>query len=93
MVVLSASPAFPASSAFPALEGIGNIYRTGIQYTKRQYFPTSWAIGSILYILLYTLGVYYVTEYLLKGQLTRWVYLGTMAMVLSFIYRGVLPSW
>jgi len=83
----------PALPALPALKGVENIYHTGIQYTKRQYLPTSWAIGSILYILLYTIGVYYFTEYLLKGRLTRWVYLGTVAMALSFIYRGVLPIW
>lgn len=68
------------------MEGVQRVYRTGIQYTKKQYLPRSW--GSFLYILLYTVIVFYITEYLLKGHLTRWLYLGSVVMVLAWVYEG-----
>lgn len=68
------------------MEGVQRVYTTGIQYTKKQYLPRSW--GSLLSILLYTIVGFYITEYLVKGQLTRWLYLGSVVMILAWVYEG-----
>lgn len=72
----------------PALEGVTRITDNTLSYTQQTYIPRSWDIGSILYILSYTVIVWYVTEYLLRGRITRWLYLGTLVMVGSLLYRG-----
>lgn len=74
----------------PALQGAQRVLHTGVERAKQQYLPTTWTLGSVLYILLYTAMVFYVTEYLMRGTLTRWLYMGTMAMAVSLIYRGVV---
>jgi len=68
------------------MEGVGRIYHTGYQYAKARYVPHT--AGSVLSILVYTVVVFYLTEYLLRGRLTRWLYLGSVVMVISMIYRG-----
>lgn len=68
------------------MEGIQRVYDTGIQYTKKRYVPSNW--GSFIYILLYTIIVFYITEVIMRGQITRWLYLGTMVMTVMWIYEG-----
>jgi len=68
------------------MEGVQRVYTTGIHYTKKQYAPSNW--GSLIYIILYTVAVFYITEYLMKGQLTRWLYLGSAVMILAWVYEG-----
>jgi hypothetical protein len=45
-------------------------------------------VGSVIFIVLYTVTVFYMTEFLLRGRLTRWLYLGTIAMSVAMIYAG-----
>jgi hypothetical protein len=68
------------------MEGVERVYHTGYQYAKARYIPHT--VGSVLSILVYTAVVFYLTEYLLRGRLTRWLYLGSAVMVISMIYRG-----
>lgn len=68
------------------MEGVQRVYRSGIGYAKRRYLPDT--MTSILYILLYTVVVYVLTEYLMKGQITRWLYIGTIIMIISMVYSG-----
>lgn len=68
------------------MEGIGRVYDTGIRYAKKRYVPST--LGSVVYILLYTIVVFYITEYLMKGKLTRWLYIGSVVMVVSMVYSG-----
>ena len=68
------------------MEGVERIYHTGYQYAKARYVPDT--AGSVLSIFIYTAVVFYLTEYLLRGRLTRWFYLGSVVMVISMIYRG-----
>ena len=70
------------------MEGIERVYDTGIRYVKKRYVPST--LGSVVFILLYTLVVFYMTEYLMKGKLTRWLYIGSVVMVVSMVYSG---SW
>lgn len=68
------------------MEGVERVYTTGIRYTQQRYIPNTW--GSLIYILLYTIAVFYITEFLLKGQITRWLYLGSVVMTVAWIYEG-----
>ncbi len=76
------------TQSLPALEGVHRIMDNSLSYTKGTYIPRSWDIGSVLYILTYTVMVFFATEVLLRGKLTRWLYLGTLVMVGSLLYRG-----
>ena len=70
------------------MEGVQRVYDLGLRYVKKRYVPDT--LGSILYILLYTAIVFYVTEFLMKGKITRWFYLGSIVMVIAMIYSGVV---
>ena len=70
------------------MEGVQRVYDSGIRYAKKRYVPDT--LGSILYILLYTAIVFYVTEFLMKGKITRWFYLGSIVMIVAMIYSGVV---
>lgn len=70
------------------MEGVKRVYDTGIQYTKKQYVPNTWA--SLIYILLYTAITFYVTEFLMRGKITRVLYMGTLVMVVAMIYGGAV---
>ena len=68
------------------MEGVQRVYDTGIRYTKDRYIPNT--IGSVIYIVLYTVLVFYITEFLMRGKVTRLLYMGTMVMVVAMIYSG-----
>jgi hypothetical protein len=70
------------------MEGVQRVYDTGFRYVKRTYLPNT--VGSVLYILLYTVVVFVLTEYLMRGVVTRWLYVGSMVMVVSMVYSGAI---
>ncbi len=70
------------------MDGVQRVYDSGLRYVKKRYVPNT--LGSLLYLLLYTVIVFYVTEYLMKGKITRWFYLGSVAMVIAMVYSGAI---
>jgi len=68
------------------MEGVERVYRTSVEYAKGRYVPDTAA--SVVSILLYTVMVFVLTEVLMRGKLTRWLYLGSVAMVVSMVYAG-----
>lgn len=70
------------------MEGVQRVYDTGFKYVKKKYVPNT--LLSLLSILLYTICVFILTEYLMRGQITRWLYIGSVIMVISMIYSGSL---
>lgn len=70
------------------MEGIRRVYDTGFQYAKKKYVPNT--VFSVFYIVLYTLFVFILTEYLMRGQVTRWLYIGSVVMIVSMVYSGSL---
>jgi hypothetical protein len=73
------------------MDGIDRIYQTGVRYAKHQYVPNRASlVVSIVSILLYTVVVFIITEWLMRGRITRWLYLGTVAMVVSMVYSGTI---
>lgn len=75
------------------MEGIQRVYQTGIGYAKARYVPDRASLlVSVVSIVLYTVMVFLVTEWLLRGRVGRWLYLGTVVMVVSMIYRGTVTD-
>jgi hypothetical protein len=72
------------------MEGIQRVYDTGIRYAKHRYLPNTF--GSVLYVLLYTALVFALTEYLMRGIITRWLYIGSVIMVVSMVYSGAITT-
>ena len=68
------------------MDGVQRVYDSGLRYAKKRYVPDT--LGSIIYILLYTTIVFYVTEFLMRGRVTRWLYLGSVVMVVAMVYSG-----
>ena len=68
------------------MEGVERVYTSGVHYAKDRYVPDT--VGSLIYIVLYTAIVFYITEFLMRGKVTRWLYLGSLAMVIAMIYGG-----
>lgn len=70
------------------MEGVQRVYDSGLRYVKRQYVPDT--ASSILYIVLYTVIVFYITEFLMRGKITRLFYLGSVVMVIAMVYSGAV---
>lgn len=70
------------------MEGIQRVYHTGFQYAKKKYLPNT--VLSVISIIIYTILVFILTEYLMCGQVTRWLYIGSVVMVVSMVYSGSL---
>lgn len=78
--------------AFDTMEGIERVYETGLRYVKGRYVPDKGAslVISIVSIVLYTVVVFLLTEWLMRGKVTRWLYLGSLIMVMSMVYSGTV---
>lgn len=78
--------------AFDTMEGIERVYETGLRYVKGRYVPDRGAslVISIVSIVLYTAIVFLLTEWLMRGKVTRWLYLGSLIMVMSMVYSGTV---
>lgn len=74
------------------MEGIERVYETGLRYVKGRYVPDRGAslVISIVSIVLYTVVVFLLTEWLMRGKVTRWLYLGSLIMVMSMVYSGTV---
>lgn len=70
------------------MDGIQRIYHTGFQYAKKQYVPNN--VLSMISIIIYTSIVFILTEYIMRGKITRWLYMGSIIMIISMIYSGSL---
>lgn len=68
------------------MEGIQRVYDTGIGYAKSRYVPDTTV--SAIWIMIYTFLVFWVTEFLFRSKAMRWLYIGSLAMIVSMIYAG-----
>ena len=67
------------------MEGIHNVYQTGVHYAKEKYYPTT--IRHFIYIIIYLLITYYITDYFLNFKLIRWIYVGTLVVAIATLYH------
>jgi hypothetical protein len=70
------------------MDGVQRVYDTGIGYAKARYVPNTTA--SILTIVLYTAVVFWLTEFLFRVKVIRWLYMGSIVMVISMVYAGTV---
>jgi hypothetical protein len=66
------------------MEGIHNVYSTGIQYSKEKYYPTDFK--QFIYIIIYLLVTYYLTNYFLNFKLIKWIYIGTLLVGIATLF-------
>lgn len=73
------------------MEGIERVYQTGLRYVKGKYIPDKASLTiSVISIVLYTAVVFLLSEWLMRGKVTRWLYLGSIIMVISMVYSGTV---
>jgi hypothetical protein len=68
------------------MDGVERVYDTGVTYAKDRYYPTSFR--HFVYIAIYFLITYYVTDYFLDFRLIRWIYLGTLVVIVATLLVG-----
>lgn len=71
------------------MDGIQNIYREGTDFVSRYYLPKN--TKEIISIGLYFLVTFYLTDYFLNYRLFKWIYLGTIVILVASWYRGSTP--
>ena len=56
-------------------------YQKGFDFAKERYYPTS--IQHFIYIIIYLLITYYISDYFLNFKLIRWIYIGTLIVAIA----------
>lgn len=67
------------------MDGLKNVYSEGILYAKERYYPTT--IAHFVYIIIYFIITFYVTDYFLNFKLFKWIYMGTIIVILITLYN------
>jgi hypothetical protein len=67
------------------MEGVHNVYQKSIDLAKEKYYPTS--IRHFIYIIIYLLITYYISDYFLNFKLIRWIYVGTIIVAIATLYH------
>lgn len=67
-----------------------NIYNAGIQYAKNKLYPLT--LSHIIYVIITSLILYYITEYFLRFHLIRWIYFGTLAVIAATLFHNGQPK-
>lgn len=68
------------------MDGVERVYETGVTYAKDRYYPTSFR--HLIYIAIYIAVTFYVTDFFMNFRLFRWIYLGTLAVILITVFYG-----
>lgn len=68
------------------MDGIENVYREGTGFISRYYLPKN--AKEIIWIGLYLLITFYLTDYFLNFRLFKWIYVGTLLILVASWYRG-----
>lgn len=68
------------------MDGVHNVYREGRGFVSRHYLPKN--TKEIVSIGLYFLITFYLTDYFLNFRLFKWIYLGTIVILIASWYRG-----
>jgi len=67
------------------MDGIQNVYQKGKEYVLEMYYPTS--LRHFIYIAIYFIITFYITDYFLNFKLIRWIYVGTIIVIIASLYR------
>jgi hypothetical protein len=63
-----------------------NIYNWGIQYAINKIYPLT--LQHLIYVIITSAIVYYITEYFLRYNLIRWIYFGTLTVIAVELFNG-----
>lgn len=63
-----------------------NIWAWSVDYVKNKIYP--FTLSHLIYVIITTIAVYFVTEYFLRFRLIRWVYFGTLAVVAATLFNN-----
>ena len=67
------------------MDGIKNVYTRGKEYAIKMYYPTS--LRHFVYIAIYFIVTFYITDYFLNFKLIRWIYVGTLIVIIASLYH------
>lgn len=67
-----------------------NIYNAGIEYVKNKIFPLT--LSHIIYVIIMSAVIYYITEYFLRFNLIRWIYVGTLVVIAATLFHNGEPQ-
>ena len=62
-----------------------DIYGKSINWIKQQWQLLT--IEHIIYLILFTIITTYITEYILKIRLLKWIYFGTITVIIATLYN------
>ena len=63
-----------------------NVWTWSVDYIKNKLYP--FTFSHLIYVIITTVAVYYVTEYFLKFRLIRWVYFGTLTVIAATLFNS-----
>jgi hypothetical protein len=63
-----------------------NIWNAGIDYVKSKLYP--FTLSHLIYAVVTTVAVYYITEYFLRIRLIRWIYFGTLTVIAATLFNS-----
>lgn len=72
------------------MDGLRNIYSNSTQFVERYYFPKN--TREILLIGLYVAVTFYLTDYFMNYRLFKWIYMGTILILLASWYSSTESS-
>ena len=67
------------------MDGIENVYIRSKEYAMKTYYPTS--LRHFIYIAIYFVLTFYITDYFLNFKLIRWIYVGTLIVIIASLFR------
>jgi hypothetical protein len=67
-----------------------NVWNWSIDYVKNKLYP--FTLQHLIYAIVTTVAVYYVTEYFLKFRLIRWIYFGTLTVIAAALFNNGEPA-
>lgn len=56
-----------------------------IDYIKRKLYP--FTFRHILYLILFTAVTTYIVDYILQFRLLKWIYFGTLSVIVATLYN------
>lgn len=67
-----------------------NLYIWGINYVKNKLYP--FTLSHLIYVIITSIVVYYITEYFLRFYLIRWIYFGTLTVIAATLFNNGEPK-
>jgi vacuolar-type H+-ATPase subunit I/STV1 len=61
------------------------VFNTGVEYVRKQLYP--FTISHLIYFMIITGITTYIIDYFLKYKLIRWMYMGTMIVIIASLYN------